>query len=193
LSAKKAPTSAEALSKGGDLDSRITDSSLSPLDKALALAAIGCYVHPCREQDSSYVKNGVGIPLKAKTGYLTHGHLEASTDPDQIKRWWRRWPNALAGVAAGMSGLVCLDIDMDAEKGIDGWATLTELGLDDLPPTVNYKTRRGGEHWIYKAPKGIPLDGKKDYRGMSGIDRRGGSSYFIWWGATVPTSRKAFK
>jgi KaiC/GvpD/RAD55 family RecA-like ATPase len=165
---------------------------VKPVEKALALAAIGLHVHPCRATDHAYVKNGVDRVAKAKTGYLPHGHLEATTDPDVIRRWWKKWPDALSGVAAGPSGLVCLDIDVDDEKDVDGWDSLAADELLPLPETIVYLTRRGGTHYVYKAPKDVKLDGVGGYRGMSGVDRRGGSSYFIWWGDHVPKSRKAF-
>ena len=78
----------------------------------------------------------------------------------------------------------------------DGWATLTEHDLDDLD-SFNYETRRGGSHFVFEpiddrrlgptknhvTPDGITLDS---------IDRRAGSSYFIWWGEEIPVARDEF-
>jgi hypothetical protein len=166
---------------------------MRPVDKALALVALGCHVHPCHTADEHYVKDGEPRVARAKTSHLPHGHLDASDDPAQIKRWWKKWPDALVGVAAGASGLVCLDIDVDDDKDVNGWHSLDAAGLLPLPKTAHYLTRRGGTHYVYKAPKGVLLDGVGGYRGLTGIDRRGGSSYFIWWSDEVPSSRKAFK
>lgn len=158
------------------------------------LAGLDLYLHPCRAEDHAYMdRNGKPQVAKAKSPHLPAGHDEASNDLDTILKWWKRWPDALPGVHAGRSGLVCLDIDKDADKGIDGWQSLDADGRLPLPDTFHYLTRRGGSHYVYKAPEGVRLNGVKDYLGMRGVDRRGGSSYFIWWADTVPATRKAFK
>lgn len=155
---------------------------MTGLEKALALAAIGCSVLPCHEDGP-----------KRKAPYLKHGLLDASTDADVITRWWKKHPDALVGVVAGPSRLLCLDIDVDAAKGVDGWQSLDAEGHLPLPDTLHYKTARGGTHYVYRAPAGVELDGQSDHLGMAGIDRRGGSSYFIWWAEDVPATRKAFR
>ncbi|MDP9486217.1 MAG: bifunctional DNA primase/polymerase, partial [Actinomycetota bacterium] len=40
------------------------------------------------------------------------GYLDATTDPEQIRRWWSRWPLANIGIPTGeRSGLLVLDHD----------------------------------------------------------------------------------
>ena len=40
---------------------------------------------------------------------LQHGLRDATTDPEQIRRWWTRWPQANIGMVTGaISGLVVL-------------------------------------------------------------------------------------
>jgi putative DNA primase/helicase len=47
-----------------------------------------------------------------------HGHLAATTDPNQIRTWWDRWPNANVAIVTGKrSGLWVVDVD--PEKGGD--------------------------------------------------------------------------
>src|SRR5690606_20363921 len=36
-------------------------------------------------------------------------------------------------------------------------------------------------------PEGVPLSPAAPYRGLDGVDRRGGSSYVVWWTDEVPT------
>lgn len=137
---------------------------------------------------------------KAKTPYTTTGHRESSSDPAAIRFWWMQHPRALVGVNAGASGLVCADIDMGEDsngKPHDGWASLVEQGLDDLPDTFNYETRRGGSHYIYEPVDGRPLGPTQNHVTPQGVtltdvDRRAGSSYFIWWGSSVPVARDEF-
>jgi hypothetical protein len=167
---------------------------MSELKKALKLAAIGCHVHPCRPQDEPFTdRDGNHRVHPAKTGRTKHGNLDASNDPIVIRGWWKKWPDSLVGVNAGLSRLVCLDIDVDADKGVNGWHSLDAAGHLPLPETVHYKTRRGGSHYVYRAPKSVKLDQTTKHQGMEGVDRRAGSSHFVWWGDDVPKSRKAFR
>ncbi|WP_054681205.1 bifunctional DNA primase/polymerase [Microbacterium sp. No. 7] len=166
-------------------------------EKALRLAALGLAVFPVRERTTEER----GRTKRAKTPYTYSGHKEGTTDADQIERWWSRWPEALVGVHAGASGLVALDIDMGTDMSTgeikDGWNSLIEAGLDDLPQTVTYSTGSGGDHYIYAAPEGVSLGPDQNHVTPEGVrlddvDRRGGSSYFIWWGSEIPDSRDAF-
>jgi hypothetical protein len=68
---------------------------------ALELAALGWPVFPCDWRPGEHEK----APLVPKPGF----HL-ATTDPAQIKTWWRRWPKAMIGAKVPAAYLV-LDID----------------------------------------------------------------------------------
>lgn len=163
------------------------------LAKALALAGLGMHIHPCRPEPETFVRkrDGKKVTMGAKTGRTSNGHLDATTDVRVIFDWWKRWPDSLVGVAAGASGVVCADIDIDPDRDINGHETLSTAGLLPLPEAFEYRTRRGGTHYVYEAPKGVQLDGQANLGGMVGVDRRGGSSYFVWWGDTAPSSRSA--
>jgi len=66
---------------------------------------------------------------------------KATTDPDQINKWWRWWPNANVAISAGASGLVAVDIDSYKDGGYD------------LPyETITNITGGGGTHKIFKHP-----------------------------------------
>jgi hypothetical protein len=42
----------------------------------------------------------------------------ASTDPDTLASWWRRWPWANIGIATGArSGIIVVDVDRPAGEG----------------------------------------------------------------------------
>lgn len=148
------------------------------LEKALRLARIGVHVFPVRTGE------GRKVPLTPA------GHLDATTDETVIEHWFsERFKDAAVGVYAGASGLVFLDIDVDDEKGYDGFDS---IGFEDIPDTVMYQTPRGGYHYIYLAPEGVKLQGNTDYRQMEHVDRRGGSSYAVWYSDEVPESRDEF-
>lgn len=89
-----------------------------------------------------------------------------------------------------LSGLVAADLD--DKNGLNG-AQAVEDGWLDLPETWHHRTREGnGEHWVYAAPEGVRLNGQRNYRGLPGCDRRGGSSWLAWWATESPESRAAF-
>lgn len=119
----------------------------------------------------------------SKKPLTPHGHLDASADPGIIMEWWTKFPEAKVGVPTGVNGIVGADID--TKNGKNGFDSLDEHWYD-LPETFAYDTGTGGRHFIYEAPEGVNLNGQADYRGMSGVDRRAGSSWLMWVGE-VPT------
>ena len=88
---------------------RLEKAPLSPpnmLEAALAYAEEGIAVFP--------LARGTKIPLKR-----SHGFKDATTDPDQIREWWTKTPNANIGAAMGAaSGIIGVDVD-----GPEGRAT----------------------------------------------------------------------
>jgi hypothetical protein len=68
------------------------------LTAALRRAAIGQPVFPC-------------VP-DTKRPLTTHGLLDASTDPEQIRTWWTRTPTANLAVPTGTASYDVLDIDI---------------------------------------------------------------------------------
>jgi hypothetical protein len=105
------------MSKAKDMATALEEDD--PLAAALAYAAFGLPVFPCWP--------------KAKNPMTAHGFKDATTDPDQIKAWWFRRPDANIGLAIPAEMVV---IDVDA-------ATCRY----DLPPTAMARTGRGFHHW----------------------------------------------
>ena len=66
-----------------------------------------------------------------------NGVYAATTDADQIRRWWTANPLFNVGVACGASGLVVIDVD--GHRGEKSLAAL-ERRLGDLPETVEQIT-----------------------------------------------------
>ena len=125
------------------------------------------------------------------------GHLDASNDPAQIEEWFgEKFPDALVGVHAGRSGTVLLDRDLkhdnDGEVSKDGFESVQDAWLV-VPETFKYPSVGGlGQHDVYLAPENVVLNGVGDYRGLPGVDRRAGSSWWLWATDEVPDSRDAF-
>lgn len=117
------------------------------LDYALSYAERGWHVFP--------LAPGTKIPLipKRKGG---NGHKDATTDPDQIRRWWTANPYANIGLNCAASGLVT--VDPDTYRPECEWASF--IRGRDLPNTLVQSTPRGGTHYIFQAPPGKHFDGE---------------------------------
>lgn len=159
--------------------------------KAEALTRLGIAVFPV------YVKPDPDNPYKtSKKPGIKDGVLGATLDPGYVHDLFERHPNAHVAVNMGMSGLVAADIDVkhspDGTVEVDGWSNFDRAWLD-LPGTFDFDsvTGVGGKQFIYAAPEGVKLGPAGNYRGILGLDRRGGNSYSVWNGP-VPESRDVF-
>jgi putative DNA primase/helicase len=107
-----------------------------------------------------------------------HGVKDATTNSEQIKAWWEKWPRSNIGVAAGdESGIVVLDID--PRHGGDETISELERELGALPTTVTSLSGGGGRHLFFKHP-GFAV--RKDTAGKafgSGVDLLSNGSIVI--------------
>lgn len=65
-----------------------------------------------------YGSQGIAVfPLRPrlKTPLTANGFKDASTDPEQIRAWWRRWPQANIGAPTGHTFDV---VDVDGTQGV---------------------------------------------------------------------------
>lgn len=97
---------------------------------------------------SAYVYARLGwhvFPVKpnAKVPLTQHGFHDATTDVDQIRKWWRDTPDANLGLRCGQtSGIVVVDID-----GPQGAGAIKGISL---PRTWTVQTPRGGYHLYFQ-------------------------------------------
>ena len=109
---------------------------------------------------------------------LPHGKRSASADPEVIRRWWGRWPQANIGVCAGRdAGIVILDIDPRS----GGFASLEALQAAHgvFPETLTATTGSGGTHYVFQHPGGGPLSGGANKFGVPGVDCKGDDGYIV--------------
>ncbi|WP_298091919.1 phage/plasmid primase, P4 family [uncultured Sphingomonas sp.] len=170
-----------------------TELSSSLLEAALTYARRGWPVFPCDPSTKRPLlprdKDADGKPIKGSGGVT-----KATTDEDQIRAWWRKWPRAMIGIAVGRTGLIVIDFDPGTYDVVDkqtkevvGQETWTLDQLKDalaermdgelLPDTLTSLTRSDGEHHWFLMPDGEPI-------GNSGslpkhIDVRGLGGYVI--------------
>jgi putative DNA primase/helicase len=96
-----------------------------------------------------------------------NGLLDATTDAEQVVRWWHAWPRANIGIAVPL-GYVVLDID-----GGDGLDALAARRWT-IPETVTATTSRGWHHWF---SADVEIRPGSDF--MPHIDLRGPGGYVV--------------
>jgi predicted P-loop ATPase len=136
------------------------------LESALRYASIGFKIFPL-------------VP-KQKRPLTKNGFLDASSDPDQIRTWWKETPNANIGVATGETSGI-LVIDVDTSKGKDGEGDLRKLEdqWGKLPEALESITGSGGRHLFFVYPTGFTIDSCQRLQGFSGIDIRANKGYVV--------------
>lgn len=148
------------------------------LPSALSYAARGWRViplHSMRGGDCSCGDAQCGT-ASAKHPRTKHGVSDASSDPETIKGWWARWPDANVGIATGPEFGGVIDVD-PRKQGSD---TLTSLQATygALPATLTAATGGGGFHHVYAWPEGRRIPSKANALGP-GVDTRGSGGYIV--------------
>jgi hypothetical protein len=109
-----------------------------------------------------------------------HGLNDASTNREQLKWWWRRFPSANIGLATGHLFDV---LDVDGHLGERSVNRVLRAGhVIGPPPGPVVRTGSGGWH-VYMAPTGL---GNPKPRGLEKVDWRGRGGYVL-----APPSRHA--
>jgi len=157
-------------------------SSPPALRSALAYAAKGWPVLPLHSPiGSSPIGPGCSCGQASCGGKhprSRHGFHDATIDPQVIKAWWARWPDAGVGIRTGSaSGLVVIDVD-PAHGGQASFNALLQDhgGLRQVPLRV----RTGGDGWhLYFAHPGGSLPNDAGRRLGPGLDVRGDGGYVV--------------
>ena len=144
----------------------------SMIDAAIDFARRGWPVFPCSPRNKTPLlgrdRDAKGEPIRG-----TGGVAKATTDEEQIRAWWRRWPDAMIGVSAGRAGMLVIDFDPRVDEVIDEetgevigrevW-TLDRLKAEleaqmgcALPVTLAVRTPSGGVHCYFRMPEGVPI------------------------------------
>jgi hypothetical protein len=110
----------------------------SPIDAALRYAAIGWPVFPVGDK----------VPLTPR------GHLDATTDTEQIRQWWTADPEAWVGIHCRAAGFVAFDVD-PRNGGIETLAALEER-WGPLPRDAVQESPSGGLHILVADPSPGP-------------------------------------
>jgi hypothetical protein len=161
-------TSGPARLGPGDLLAALGE--LPAVRAAEAYAALGWPVVPLHtpRPGGCSCRAGRGCPDPGKHPRLAGWRTLASTDPTEVRGWWRRWPTANVGVATGARFDV-LDVD-----GPGGEAELRGLIQAGAVPRGGPLARTGGGGWhLLFAPTGLGNRGGfrpgLDWRGRAGL------------------------
>lgn len=111
-----------------------------------------------------------------------HGVKEATTDPDIIRRWWKRFPQANIGIATGASksGFIAYDVDPKNGGHISHDHAVETNGK--MPETLVVRTGNGGTHYWFRTKE--PIGNRTNI--IKGVDIRGEGGY-----VAAPPSRTA--
>lgn len=120
-----------------------------------------------------------------KRPLVAGGFHAASRDPEQIREWWGRWPDASIGAAVPDS-LAVLDVD-----GETGRASLTDLerAYEPLPRTLLCRTGGDGLHFYFLHP-GVELRQSAGLLGPGLDTRMPGKGYVILPPSRHPSGRR---
>lgn len=137
----------------------------SMLDAALEYAARGWAVFPLAE--------GTKVPC------IQGGFTQATTDAEQIRAFWSARPMCNIGIATGgmSNGLVVVDVDLDNDKGEDGYVALKswEAEHGELPEGACATTPRGGMHLYFTSDEPYGCSANHE----AGIDVRADGGFVV--------------
>jgi len=130
------------------------------LDAALTYASWGWPVFP--------------LVVLRKNPITQNGFYDATTDPEQIRKWWTENPNYNIGIPTGeVSGIVVFDID-PRNGGDDSWVEF-QRDMGNVPEdSICQLTAGGGEHYIANWYEGL-----KSCKPRPGIDFLSTGNYFV--------------
>lgn len=127
-------------------------------DEALAWAKMGVPVFPCAYDKSPCTE---------------HGHLDASTDPEKVKKMFDFAGDCLIGARMGSaSKLFALDFDLYKPGASEYMQYLSDKGL--LTDTQIHTTQSGGIHILYRSDKEFP-----NCKPHIGVEVKGEGGYII--------------
>jgi hypothetical protein len=155
----------------------------SKRDAALSYAARGWPVFPLHnvEVGSEGPRCSCGkadCDRPGKHPRTKHGLKDATTDADQIRRWWKNWPQANIAIATGKESNLFM-VGPDGEAGVKA---LTELEAKNgaLPrtPLARSGSIPPGAHHLFAWPADGDITNRRNHRGLP-IDVRGDGGYFV--------------
>ena len=126
---------------------------------------------------------------KNKRPLISGWQDRAASDPEEIKKLFRPFPNAMIGLPTGpINGITVVDLDL--KNDVDGFQSIMSLGIP-MPKSAIVSTPTGGLHLYYSThgdehPCSAGKIGK-------GIDIRGSGGYVIAPGSVSSSGQYQWK
>ena len=165
-----------------------TEAKLSKLGRSALIYAVehGWRVFPLHTADAAGCSCGKpDCGGAGKHPRTPKGCLDATTDAEQVRAWWLKWPDANVGIATG-GGLVVIDVD-DRDGGADSLVDLRRT-LGEMPDTIEALTGGGGRHIYLATPAGVEVRNSASAL-APGIDVRGEGGYVVAPPSVHPSGR----
>ena len=136
---------------------------------------------PLHEAARAYAKSGYHVfplsPGNKKPLACSHGFKDATTDLEQIDKWWTDTPKANIGISTGdPSGRVVLDVDV--KDGAIGMQSLA--GIEDKYGQLQTRvvhTPSGGLHYYFRKATGCPPSSNQ--AATLGLDLKSNGGYVV--------------
>ena len=152
----------------------------TPLESALyAAEELGLSVFPCHSSGK-----------KTKAPLTQNGFKDATRDPNIIKQYWTKYPDAFIGVPTGPENKL-LVIDVDVGDGKVGEESLANLHIE-FPFTWTSQTLSGGTHFIFEYPDDLVIRNSAGRVLGKDIDVRGAGGYIIFPGSKSSAGEYTF-
>jgi hypothetical protein len=139
----------------------------------------------------AYARRGIPVlPLSGKLPRIPkrlggRGVHDATTDPELVRAWWRRWPNANIGLRCGVRFDV---IDVDGEQGRRSLERFLAEHREPLIGGPRVRTGAGGWH-LHVQPTGLP-----DHIGvLDHVDYRAADRYVVAPPSRHPTTKRRYQ
>jgi len=133
----------------------ITQAPASLPEAALFYAQLGWPVVPLLNVRDGFCSCGRSVfddrgnlvhKLAGQHPRTLHGSKDATTESDQITRWWTQWPDANIGTRKGNQK----GVRVDPKKGGDATIQALQKRFTRLPPTPIVDIGDGGRHFHFK-------------------------------------------
>ena len=149
----------------------------TPLAAALCYADLGWPVFPIYEVvGKECACNKSDCTDQGKHPRTQHGFKDATTDQDQIRKWWDLYPDADVAIRTGAPSQLVV-IDVDPRNGGDESLAKLEKQYGSLPSTVEAISGGGGRHIFLRHP-GETVKSRQDSLGP-GLDVKADGGYVV--------------
>jgi Bifunctional DNA primase/polymerase, N-terminal len=148
-------------------------------------AALGYPVLPCFEptpEGGCTCRDGAGCDRAGKHPRIAGGVWQATTDPRQVRRWWRRWPTANLALRTGVRFDVA---DVDGQPGVEALRAILQNADGSIGCGPLARSGGGGWHLLF-APTGYG----SPKRVLPGVDWRGRGGYILVSPSVHPSGRR---